>query len=89
MSLGVRKDLSCEKWRPREILVFHCVSQRFRKVKEFEKRAEVFENLVKINLETSSENEYFRCYFSIFSDLIFDSFWGPFGGPQPLSEGVF
>ena len=68
MSLGVRKDLSCEKGRPREILVFPCILQCFRKVKEFEKRAEVFENLVKIHLETSSANEYFRCYFSIFSD---------------------
>ena len=55
MSLGFRKDLSCEKLRPSENLVFPRISLCFRKVTEFAKGAEVFENLLNINLETSSE----------------------------------
>ena len=55
MSLGVRKDLSCEKVRPSENLVFPRVLRGFRKVKDFAKSAEVLENLLKISSETSSE----------------------------------
>ena len=79
MSLGFRKDLSCEKVRPSENLVFRCILLCFRKVKEFEKRADVFENLSKINLEASPKGYHFRMLFLYISKVNFRLFWGPFG----------
>ena len=52
MSLGVRKDLPCEKVRPSENSVFPRILRCFRNIKDFAKNAEVLENQMKINSET-------------------------------------